>query len=230
MKKKIDVPFKIISTEYLSFQSGIHEWSQMLLDYRAITEFHLRQVNILPKGDEFEVGESQRLPEQTSKIEKYYIEALVNTCKGASDYEEMMMNLLHDDKALFHQTSKIVDLAINTIISALEASGHIEDETYSEKQRKSASSKYADALTITKKKGYKLLSLTDDDGYNPSYDDVANYLLDYFYKVFSSDTNKIPDLKLVKKWLKDEVPISHNPKLGNKSKDYIEFFDRVKVN
>tara|TARA_R110002050_G_scaffold216254_2_gene352359 strand:+ start:405 stop:1097 length:693 start_codon:yes stop_codon:yes gene_type:complete len=229
MKKRVEVPFKIISTEQLLVTSGIHEWSEILLNFRALTESKLREINILPVGEDFEEGEPQRTPEQASKKEKHYIEALVNTGKNAADYEEIMMNLLHEDRAQFNQTSKIVDLAINTIICALDASGHIEDETYSEKQRNNATNKYLEAFNETKKQGYKLLSLTDEKGHNPSYSEVAFHLLDQFYKDTKKYKNNVPDEKLIIKWLKDEVPINHNPKLGSKSKDYIDFFKRVEA-
>lgn len=227
MKKKVEVPFKIISTEQLLVTSGINEWSEILLNFRALTDSKLQEINILPKGDEFETGEQQRLPENTSKEEEYYIEALVNTCKNASSYEEIMMNLLHEDRVLFNQTSKIVDLAINTIICALEASGHIEDETYGEKQGKKVTGECVDAYNEIKKRGYKLLSLTDDDGINPSYNETANLLYDYFCQIYSNNLNKVPTLRNIEKRLKNEVPINHNPKKGTRSEAYVDFFKRI---
>ena len=227
MKKRVEVPFKIISTENLLVTSGIHEWSGVLLNFRPITEHKLREINILPKGDEFEAGEQQRLPEHTSNEEKYYIEALVNTCKTSASYEEKMMELLNEDRHLFEQTSQIVDLAINTIISALEASGHIEDETYGEKQGKKATGECIDAYNEIKKRGYKLLSLTDDDGINPSYNETANFLYDYFCQIYSNNLNKVPTIKNIEKRLKNEVPITHNPKKGNRSDAYVDFFTRI---
>lgn len=230
MKKKVRVPFDIISTERLLDTVGTHEWSKILLErFFDETQRKLEEINISPKGDDFEDGEPHRLQEQITKEESYYIEALVKANENVAYYEEMMMNLRSENKELFKQTSQIVDLAINTIICALEASGHIENETYSEKQRKNATNKYLEVFNETKKQGYKLLSLTDDKGHNPSYSEVAFYLLDQFYKNTNKYKNNVPDEKLIIKWLKDEVPINHNPKLGSKSKDYIDFFERVEI-
>lgn len=231
MKKKVKVPFKIISTERLLNAGGVNGWSHgysgAVHSYKEVLDSKLREINVHPKGKYFEEGEHHRLPEHMTKKEMQYVEPLKEAFLNALRYESMMADLRNYDTRLYDEVELIVDSAIKTIVHSLKACGHIEEHTHGEKQGRKVSGECVSAYNEIEKRGYELLSLTDNDGFNPSYNETANLLYNYFCQIYSNDLNKVPTLTNIEKRLAEEVPMKHNPKKGTRSDAYVDFFKRI---
>jgi hypothetical protein len=216
MKKRINVPFKVISTERLLTTSGVNGWSHgysgAVHSYKEVLGSKLREINVHPKGRDFEEGESHRLPEHMTTEERQYVEPLEEAFLNALRYESMMADLRNYDTRLYDEVELIVDSAIKSIAHSLKACGHIEEYTHGEKQGRKASGECMGAYNEIENRGYDLLSLKDDEGFNPSYNETANLLFSYFCRIYSDNSNKIPTIKNIEKRLRKEVPINHNPK------------------
>jgi hypothetical protein len=163
------------------------------------------------------------------QIEIYHLLNLKKACERA-----IGMRILAAEKATITKAQAFAGGADSTAIiiyallksyrTAAELSA---DEIYNLMRSKTQSEKALGVMLEPKKyvmsKSSELLARVGENGYNPSYREVADYLQGVLMDKFGIDG--VPELDTLISWVKQCKPVDHNPKLGKKPQGYRSVFD-----